>query len=129
MKHSLTLIIFTSFAWLAGCGATLTALRRTCANGIGIAQTQSLDALRSLSAEEIRALLIPVDRLLERYPAVTVTEKQRVRFCHGGALDRVRVRGVGADGLYRVYDPDGVFLGAGELSGEALAVRRLMIEV
>ena len=57
-----------------------------------------------------------------------MTEKQSVRFCHGGALDADRVRETGAQGLYRVYDPNGKFLGLGELRDGVLAVRRLLVE-
>ena len=111
-----------------GCGAVLTALRRTAANGVGEAVSHTLTFLRQCPAEELAQYVLPVDRLLEAYPAVTVTEKQSVRFCHGGELDAGRVRGLGAPGLYRVYRPDGRFLGVGDLRDDVLAVRRLLIE-
>ena len=111
-----------------GCGAVLTALRRTAANGITETDAHTLEHLRTCSAEELRQYVIPVDRLLTAYPAVTVTEKQSVRFGHGGALDAERVRGLAADGLYRVYRPDNTFMGLGDLRNGQLAVRRLLIE-
>lgn len=111
-----------------GCGAVLTALRRTRANGLDLSCAHTLEALNTCTPDELSALVRPVDSLLKAYPAVTVTEKQSVRFCHGGALDRVRLRGADADGLYRVYDPADRFLGMGRLSGEAMAVQRLLVE-
>lgn len=113
-----------------GCGAVLTALRRTEANGLSVTDARTLDGLRALSPQELSACVLPVDAVLADYPAVTVTEKQSVRFRNGGALDLARVRGADADGLYRVYDPQGTFLGLGTRSAEQneLAVRRLLIE-
>lgn len=113
-----------------GCGAVLTALRRTEANGLSVKDARTLDGLRALSPQELSACVLPVDAVLADYPAVTVTEKQSVRFRNGGALDLARVRGADADGLYRVYDPQGTFLGLGTRSAEQneLAVRRLLIE-
>lgn len=111
-----------------GCGAVLTALRRTQANGFSVEDAHTLDALRTCSPQEVRQYVLPVDCVLSVYPAITITEKQTVRFRNGGALDRVRLRGIGEDGLYRVYAPDGAFLGLGELREADLAVRRLLIE-
>lgn len=113
-----------------GCGAVLTALRRTAANGMSVENAYTLDGLRALPPQKLCACVLPVDAVLADYPAVTVTQNQSVRFRNGGALDLARVRGADADGLYRVYDPQGVFLGLGERNAEKseLAVRRLLIE-
>ena len=113
-----------------GCGAVLTALRRTEANGFSVQDAHTLDDLRACTPEQIAALVLPIDRVLSAYPAVTVTEKQAVRFDNGGALDLTRVRGVDGEGLYRVYDPAGRFLGLGEVHPEQneLAVRRRLVE-
>ena len=111
-----------------GCGAVLTALRRTQANGIFEADAHTLDALRACSEEERRQLVLPVDRLLLAYPAVFVTEKQSVRFGHGGELFADRVRGLSENGLYRVYDPNKKFLGLGERRDDVLAVRRRLMD-
>jgi tRNA pseudouridine55 synthase len=112
-----------------GCGAVLTALRRTEANGLRVENASTPDQLRACSPQELAARVLPVDAVLADYPAVTVTQNQSVRFCNGGALDLARVRGVDAEGLYRVYDPQGAFLGLGRKSTEQneLAVRRLLI--
>ncbi len=113
-----------------GCGAVLTALRRTAANGMSVENAYTLDGLHALPPQKLCACVLPVDAVLADYPAVTVTQNQSVRFRNGGALDLARVRGADADGLYRVYDPQGVFLGLGERNAEKseLAVRRLLIE-
>ena len=113
-----------------GCGAVLTALRRTAACGFSVQDAHTLDDLRVCTPEELSACLLPVDAALAAYPAVTVTEKQSARFRNGGALDLARVRIGEQDGLYRVYDPQGTFLGLGlrDTEKSELAVRRLLIE-
>lgn len=113
-----------------GCGAVLTALRRTAANGFAVESAHTLDELRACTSEQLQSCIYPVDKVLSPYPAVTVTDKQAVRFCNGGELAADRVRGLAADGLYRVYAPDGRFLGLGNAdSAKAqLCVRRLLIE-
>lgn len=113
-----------------GCGAVLTALRRTAANGFSVAQAHTLEALKNCTQENLQSHVYPVDKVLAPYPAVTVTDKQAVRFCNGGELAADRVRALGADGLYRVYAPGGKFLGLGNLdrAKAQLSVRRLLIE-
>lgn len=110
-----------------GCGAVLTALRRTRANGFSEAQAVSFDQLAAAAdAGRAETLLLPLDQAFSSFPAVTVTAAQAVRFCNGGALFTERLRGLQGPGMYRVYDPDGGFLGLGETDGgEALAVRRV----
>ncbi|MBR4728036.1 MAG: tRNA pseudouridine(55) synthase TruB [Clostridia bacterium] len=110
-----------------GCGAVLTALRRTRANGFPETQAVTLDRLAAAAAQGTAgSLLLPLDRALAAYPALTVTPAQAVRFRNGGALFTARLHGLQGAGLYRVYDPDGAFLGLGESDGgELLAVRRV----
>ena len=113
-----------------GCGAVLTALRRTVANGFSADEAHTLDELRSCSAETLQSCIYSVDKVLSPYPAVSVTDKQATRFCNGGELNADRLHDLGADGLYRVYAPGGRFLGLGNLDSTKaqLAVRRLLIE-
>ena len=96
-----------------GCGAVMTALRRTAANGFTIAQAVTEEALR----EDPAAALLPFDCPFAAYPAVNVTAKQAVRFSNGGALAAERLQNAPAQGRCRVYAPDGVFLGLGEMRG------------
>ncbi len=107
-----------------GCGAVMTALRRTAANGFTIAQAVTEEALR----EDPAAALLPFDSPFEVYPAVEVTEKQAVRFANGGALSANRLKEIPAEGRCRVYAPDGAFLGLGELrAGDEPALHVLRV--
>lgn len=107
-----------------GCGAVMTALRRTVAAGVSADECISLATAKDMSPTELAALIRPVDRLFAVYPAVTVTEPQSVRFQNGGALSLDRLKAP-IDGITRVYAPDGRFLGLGEPKNGELAVKRL----
>lgn len=100
-----------------GCGAALTFLRRTKANGFVIEDARTEEAL----AEDPAAALLPADAPFSALPAVTVSEKQAIRFSNGGALlrDRLKIRTTPA--IYRVYAPNDAFLGLGEVHSEEAA--------
>lgn len=113
-----------------GCGAVMTALRRTMAAGFLLK-----DCLTLAQAQEIRdqegdfsPYLISVEEAFSCYEKLGVTAPQANRFANGGFLDLERVREVQADGFYRVYGPEGSFLGLGQADRAAgqLAVARLL---
>ena len=116
-----------------GCGAVLTALRRVKACGYTVEDAIPLTEIRRMAPEGQEAflpLLRPVDSVFTVFPSVKVSEGQAHRFRNGAALriDRLRALQLPADGTrYRVYAPDGVFLGIGEVSltQEALCVKKL----
>ena len=99
-----------------GCGAVMTDLRRTKANGFGIENALSLEQLEeAVKNGSISDLLIPVDRALEEYPVIKVSEAQAKRFRNGGELSLERLKYPRTLGYFRVYDPDGNFIGIGEI--------------
>ena len=97
---------------MLGCGAVMTRLRRTLSNGFSIEEAHTEDELKG--AEDISAYIIPVDKALEAYPAIKVSEAQAKRFRNGGELDSARLHAKLTPSLYRVYSPDNKFLGLGE---------------
>lgn len=110
-----------------GCGALMSDLRRTSAAGFTLDDCITLDALREAAANgEAEALILPVDRVLSCYPAVTVTAPQANRFKNGGALALERLH-TAIDGITRVYAPDGAFIGLGRPNGDELAIARLFL--
>lgn len=116
---------------MLGCGAVLTALRRTSANGLTLENCITLEELERLR-DESRAgeVLLQPDAPLAHYPAITVTAAQGVRFKNGGALMRARV-GNPETGYYRVYDPLQKFLGLGEVENDesdSLSVKRVFVD-
>lgn len=113
-----------------GCGATITALRRIEANGISIDRTVTLEKVQRFADEgRIDELITPCDEMLRCYPAVSVSEKQSVRFGNGGELDLKRIKGEKTDGFCRVYSPEKKFLGLGRISlaDETLYVEKKLV--
>ena len=110
-----------------GCGAVMTALRRTAAHGYGIERCVPLEQCSILNAQ----CSIPIDEALSAYPPVSVTGAQAVRWSNGGALDLLRLRELPAElpeaALLRVYGPEGAFLGLGRVRDGELAVGRRLL--
>lgn len=100
----------------------MTELRRTKANGFSIEQAVTLE---DLSKEN----LIPIEKALEKYEEITVSEAQSKRFHNGGALSYERLPKKPEAGIYRVYSPDRVLLGLGEITEDKqeLAVKRVLV--
>jgi tRNA pseudouridine55 synthase len=99
---------------MLGCGAHLTALRRTRIGPFHLEGSISLADFEALPADQRPARLAPVDGLLVHFPALQLDEAGRRSFTHGQA-----VRGCAglAGQLYKVYAGQD-FLGVGTL-GEA----------
>ena len=96
-----------------GCGAVMTALRRTMAAGYPLTDCITIDEARALAeAGTLTDRLLSLDTALSAYPAVTVSAAQAARFRNGGALDMKRLHTT-MDGPVRVYDPDGVCIALG----------------
>ncbi len=110
-----------------GCGAVMSGLRRTVAVGFTLDDCLTLDDVAAQAADgTVAARLLPTDRVLTCYPALTVTAPQANRFRNGGALSRERLTAP-VDGLTRIYAPDGRFLGLGRPDGEELAIAKLFL--
>ena len=109
-----------------GCGACLTALKRTYAGGFSLEDCVSLDALND---ENIGDYLISEERAVGHLRAVTVTERQAVRFCNGGQLDldRLKEKNFTEGELVRVKLNDR-FLGVGvaDLQKNQLAIKSII---
>lgn len=113
-----------------GCGAVMTQLRRTEANGFSIDNSVTLEELEKLVAEnKLEGVITPIEKALLSYPEITVTKPQANRFHNGGALGYERLHGNYPIGIYRVYSPERVLLGLGEIKAEKsdLEVRRVLI--
>lgn len=94
-----------------GAGACMTALCRTMANGFTLS-----DAKTAEEVEEMKeAAVLGIDHPFSCFPAVTISEKQAVRFRNGGELAAQRLHTEIFPSMYRVYAPDGLFLGLGEI--------------
>lgn len=110
---------------LLGCGAVMTALRRTEAASYTLADCIPLETAKALAAEGgLASRLLPIDHAFSLYPAVTVSPAQATRFRNGGALALERLC-TAPTGITRVYAPDGTFLGLGAPQNDQLAILQL----
>ena len=114
-----------------GCGAVMTALRRTKANGFPIDGCITLDELAELAQSgKIEEKIIPIEQALGSYRFVTVTEPQARRFRNGGelSLERLYLKAPQENELVRVIAPGNEFLGMGEVADGEIKVKRLLIK-
>lgn len=112
-----------------GCGATMTALRRTKANGVDINSCVTLEEVQKMADEgNSDKAVVSVDKFLG-YDKITVSQAQSKRFSNGGELDYIRLKDKKSPGLYLVYSPEGDFLGVGEIDNECtvLSVKRVYV--
>ncbi len=108
--------------------AVMTSLQRTAACGFTLEQSLTIDELKSLSPDEIKARLLPIERLFDSYREVTVSEAQSTRFKNGGALGVERLRFLPKDTtdgeIFRVKFED-KFLGLGIIKETELKIYKL----
>lgn len=114
-----------------GCGAVMTQLCRTGANGFELCDCVTLEELENIvNHKEIEKHIISVEKTLSEYNELVVTQAQAKRFSNGGALAKDRIDECKAFGVYRVYSPEKVFLGVGEIKdgSDELSVKRVFVE-
>lgn len=106
-----------------GCGAVMTALRRTKACGFTLDDCITLEKARELASNgEIEGCVKSVESMFEQCGYVAVSDAQAKRFSNGGALDITRTylaRLDVKDGqIFRVKDRKNKFLGLGIVDKE-----------
>lgn len=105
-----------------GCGAHLTALRRTRIGSLQLEQAVTLAELETISLEQRDALLLPSDTLLLALPRAELAVADAERLVHGQA-----VPWSGRGGRWRAY-AGSAFLGLCELGADGwLKPRRLIV--
>ncbi|MDR5809309.1 tRNA pseudouridine(55) synthase TruB [Caballeronia sp. LZ019] len=112
-----------------GCGAHLTALRRTGVGALTLENAVTLDELTALNEADRDARLQPVDALLSTFPAVQLDDEACRRFLHG---QRLKLADVSPDqieaGRVRVYAQEGGrLLGVAKAGEGVLAPERLVV--
>jgi len=105
-----------------GCGAHLSALRRTASGALRVEDAVTLQALAEMSEAGRDALLRPADALLAGWPCVQLPDDEAGRFLTG-----LRRRVALADAAaVRVYGPHDAFLGSAHIAGGELIADRLL---
>lgn len=109
-----------------GCGAVMTALRRTAAAGFTLENCVPLTDMTV--ADDLEGHILPIADVFAKYPAVTVSAPQAVRFSNGGALSLIRIGAPVPPAVpVRVKAPDGTFLGLGQADDTDLQLLKLFI--
>jgi tRNA pseudouridine55 synthase len=101
-----------------GCGAHLSALRRTAIGRLSIADTHSLEQIESFVDVGRDALLQSVDSLIAELPEVVLTNEDSRKILHGQPIRCSRTHAVdqpAAAYRVRLYSPERKFLGVGLL--------------
>ncbi len=93
-----------------GCGATVTALRRSQAGQFLLENAKTIEQLSALTNDELQANLMACDKPLEKLPALHLSEQQAKAISYGQDID---IESQKSESDYRLY-ADGLFLGLGE---------------
>ena len=115
-----------------GCGAVMTALRRTSACGYDLSDCVTLEELKKLcESGDTEKFIRPTESLFQSLDSVKVSEAQAKRFKNGAPLDisrtALRNRSLNDGAVLRVKDPSDSFLGLGTVSNGELKVYKLLI--
>jgi tRNA pseudouridine55 synthase len=110
-----------------GCGAHLTALRRTTVDSFVEQDAVTLERLQLLEQQDrhqLDDLLLPVTRALTRFPELTLNTSSSLEISQG---KRIQLCEFGLTGLCRLMTDEGRFIGLGEVGPDGeLAAKRLM---
>ena len=93
-----------------GCGAVMTALRRTATAGFTVDNARTIEEIDEM--EDKAGLLLPTDKLFENYRAITLNEKQTRSITNGVQMTWRE----GSEGeMLRLYSNEGKFLCVSQL--------------
>ena len=99
---------------LLGCGAVMTSLVRTSANGFTLDRCITLDELQKLRDEDkLDGVFTPIEELFSDYPKIDLDEKQSALYKNGVKQPLSQFPINDKDDLYRVYYYNGIFAGIG----------------
>ncbi|XOZ35197.1 tRNA pseudouridine(55) synthase TruB [Halomonadaceae bacterium KBTZ08] len=108
-----------------GCGAHVAELRREEAGPFDLGQAIPLDQLEAMGRVAARGQLWATDGLLSDLPETVLDQPRAVSISNGQAVT-MSPSEAPVDGLCRIYNPEGRFLGLAEKVGDAVRPRRLM---
>ncbi len=117
--------LFNDIGENLGCGATLSALRRTRVGEYSVEDAHSLETIAELKNSGREGdFLLPTDSLFASYPELTLDNAQRKK-CLCGACFPMDAE----NGVYRVYDDLGRFLMLGTVNNRVMITVKSFFEV
>src|SRR6185503_10891156 len=108
-----------------GCGGYLTGLRRTRIADLDVAEAIGLEDLERSGPAVGSTRALPIDLLVSAYPALSLDSAGAKRVSTG--LEVRPVAEVVPQGLIRLYDPTGIFLGMGEGRSDGTVAPKRML--
>lgn len=117
-----------------GCGGTMTALQRTQSGCFRVEDARTLPEILEMTDEELERCVIPMDETLEHLGKIELKSMESVPFYYNGreidtgyvnvlalpAVPEALQEGSRLGDKYRVYDPEGKFLGISSLRENTL---------
>lgn len=117
-----------------GCGGTMTALRRTQSGYFRVEDARTLPEILEMTDEELERCVIPMDETLVHLGRIELKSMESVPFYYNGreidtgyvnvlaspAVPEALQEGSRVGDKYRVYDPEGKFLGISSLRENTL---------
>lgn len=117
-----------------GCGGTMTALRRTQSGCFRVEDARTLPEILEMTDEELERCVIPMDETLVHLGRIELKSMESVPFYYNGreidtgyvnvlaspAVPEALQEGSRLENKYRVYDPEGKFLGISSLRENTL---------
>ncbi len=109
-----------------GCGGCMSSLRRTAAGSFTLQQAVTMQQVLDFAAQhDPQQLLLPVDAIFAKHPALIVTLQQAAKLKNGAQIKDWQF----ADGIWRVYAEDGEFLLLGQVQNHILTTIKSFFEV
>ncbi len=107
-----------------GCGAHLAGLRRLTTAHFSLQNAYTLEQLEAMSLDERDEALLPVESSVQDLPSVELDDDIAYYLLQGQSVWK---SGVKINGLFRIYQESGRFLGLGELDADGkVAPKRLL---
>ena len=106
-----------------GCGAHLSALRRTMVGGFRIEEAATFEALETIDIDARRAKLLAADVLIADMPALHFDAVTALRLVNGQRLNLGRKT---PDAIYRLYNDKSEFLGTGRVKSGILSPDKML---
>lgn len=117
-----------------GCGGTMTALQRTQSGCFRVEEARTLPEILEMTDDELERCVIPMDKTLVRLGRIELKSMESVPFYYNGreidtgyvnvlaspAVPEALQEGSRLEDKYRVYDPEGKFLGISSLRENTL---------